>query len=37
VLSVPGKYRYFCAPQEGIGMTGTITLRSRCCRTTAYN
>ena len=26
VLSVPGKYRYFCTPHEGIGMTGTITV-----------
>jgi plastocyanin len=26
VLSVPGKYRYFCTPHEGIGMSGTITV-----------
>lgn len=26
VLSVPGTYRYFCTPHEGIGMTGTITV-----------
>ncbi|MGO8917227.1 MAG: plastocyanin/azurin family copper-binding protein [Stellaceae bacterium] len=26
VLTVPGKYRYFCTPHEGIGMSGTITV-----------
>jgi len=26
VLSVPGKYRYFCTPHEGVGMSGTITV-----------
>ena len=26
VLSVPGTYRYFCTPHEGIGMTGQITV-----------
>ncbi len=26
VLPVPGRYRYFCTPHEGIGMTGTITV-----------
>jgi len=25
-LTVPGKYRFFCTPHEGIGMTGTITV-----------
>lgn len=26
VLSVPGHYRYFCIPHEGIGMVGDITV-----------
>ena len=26
VLSVPGTYRYFCIPHEGIGMIGMITV-----------
>jgi len=26
VFAVPGKYRYFCTPHEGIGMTGTVTV-----------
>lgn len=26
VLSVPGKYRYFCTSHEGVGMTGTVTV-----------
>jgi plastocyanin len=26
VLTVPGKYRFFCTPHEGIGMTGEITV-----------
>jgi plastocyanin len=29
VLSMPGKYRYFCIPQEGIGMLGQITVLPR--------
>lgn len=29
VLSVPGTYRYFCTPHEGIGMTGEITVLPR--------
>jgi plastocyanin len=26
VLTVPGKYRFFCTPHEGVGMTGEITV-----------
>jgi plastocyanin len=26
VLTVPGKYRYFCTLHEGVGMTGTVTV-----------
>jgi plastocyanin len=26
ILTVPGKYRFFCTPHEGIGMTGEITV-----------
>ena len=26
MLTVPGTYRFFCMPHEGIGMTGTITV-----------
>jgi plastocyanin len=29
VLTVPGKYRYFCTPHEGVGMTGSITVLPR--------
>jgi plastocyanin len=29
VLTVPGTYRYFCTPHEGVGMTGTITVLSK--------
>jgi len=28
-LTVPGTYRFFCTPHEGIGMTGTITVMPR--------
>jgi plastocyanin len=26
VLTVPGKYRFFCTPHEGVGMMGEITV-----------
>jgi plastocyanin len=29
VLTVPGTYRFFCMPHEGVGMVGTITVVSR--------
>ena len=29
VLTVPGTYRFFCTPHEGVGMTGTITVLAR--------
>ena len=29
VFTVPGEYRYFCVPHEGIGMVGRITVLSR--------
>jgi plastocyanin len=29
VLTLPGTYRFFCTPHEGIGMTGTITVLAR--------
>ena len=29
VLTVPGTYRFFCTPHEGIGMVGTITVLPR--------
>lgn len=28
-LETPGRYEYFCVPQEGAGMTGTIEVRER--------
>lgn len=29
VLSVPGQYRYFCIPHEGIGMVGRVTVLAK--------
>ena len=29
VFTVPGEYRYFCVPHEGIGMVGRITVLPR--------
>ena len=29
VFSIPGEYRYFCVPHEGIGMVGRITVLPR--------